>query len=61
MGTKIDDFLKEEGIFEEAPAQAVKEVAAWQVALANIAVADEYAEWLLSRRGSVDPETPLEF
>ena len=26
MGSSIDDFLKEEGIFEEAQAQAVKEV-----------------------------------
>jgi hypothetical protein len=28
MGSSIDDFLKEEGIFEEAQAQAVKEVVA---------------------------------
>lgn len=34
MGTGIDDFLKEEGIFEEAQAQAVKEVVAWQLAKA---------------------------
>jgi hypothetical protein len=32
MGSTIDDFLKEEGIFEEAQAQAVKEVVAWQLA-----------------------------
>jgi len=32
MGSSIDDFLKEEGIFEEA--QAVKEVVAWQLARA---------------------------
>ena len=30
MGSRLDDFLKEEGIFEEAQAQAVKEVVAWQ-------------------------------
>ena len=30
MGSSIDDFLKEEGIFEEA--QAVKEIVAWQLA-----------------------------
>ena len=30
MGSSVDDFLKEEGIFEEA--QAVKEVVAWQLA-----------------------------
>src|SRR5580698_1803355 len=29
-GSSIDDFLKEEGVFEEAQAQAVKEVAAWK-------------------------------
>ncbi len=32
MGTSIEDFLKEEGIFEEAQAQAIKEVVAWQLA-----------------------------
>ena len=32
MGSSIDDFLKEEGIFEEAQAQAVKEVVASQLA-----------------------------
>ena len=32
MGSSIDDFLKEEGIFDEAQAQAVKEVIAWQLA-----------------------------
>ena len=31
MGLSIDDFLKEEGIFAEAQAQAVKEVVAWQL------------------------------
>jgi antitoxin HicB len=30
-GSSIDDFLKEEGIFEEAQAQAVKELVAWQL------------------------------
>jgi hypothetical protein len=32
MGSSIDAFLKEEGIFEETQAQAVKEVVAWQLA-----------------------------
>lgn len=32
-----------------------------EVALANIAVGDEYVEWLLSRRGAIDPEVDLEF
>jgi hypothetical protein len=30
MGSNIDDFLEEEGIFEEAQAQAIKEVVVWQ-------------------------------
>jgi antitoxin HicB len=33
-GSSIDDFLKEEGIYEEAQTQAVKEVVAWQLATA---------------------------
>ena len=32
MGSSIDDFLKAEGIFEEAQAKAIKEVVAWQLA-----------------------------
>jgi predicted XRE-type DNA-binding protein len=32
MGSSLDDFLREEGIFEEAQAQAIKEVVAWQLA-----------------------------
>lgn len=32
MGSSIDEFLRQEGIFEEAQAQAVKEVVAWQLA-----------------------------
>jgi antitoxin HicB len=34
MGSGIDDFLKTENIFEEAQAQAIKEVVAWQLAKA---------------------------
>jgi len=34
MGSSLDDFLKEEGIFEEAQSQAIKEVVAWQLAKA---------------------------
>jgi hypothetical protein len=37
MGSSIDDFLKEEGIFEEAQAQAVKEVG-------GVAVREGHAE-----------------
>ena len=32
MGSSIDSFLKDEGIFDEAQAQAVKVVVAWQLA-----------------------------
>lgn len=32
-----------------------------EVALANIAVEDDYADWLLSRRGTVSSEADLEF
>ena len=34
MGSSTDDFLKKERIFEEAQAQAIKEVVAWQLAQA---------------------------
>jgi hypothetical protein len=32
-----------------------------EVALANIAVADDYADWLLSQRGALGSEAELEF
>ncbi|NNM87748.1 MAG: XRE family transcriptional regulator [Phycisphaerae bacterium] len=34
LGSSIDEFLKGEGIFEEAQTQAVQEVIAWQLAAA---------------------------
>jgi antitoxin HicB len=34
VGSSIDDFLRKENIFEEAQAQAIKEVVAWQLAKA---------------------------
>jgi predicted XRE-type DNA-binding protein len=34
LGSSVDDFLREENIFEEAQAQAIKEVVAWQLARA---------------------------
>jgi predicted XRE-type DNA-binding protein len=34
MGSSIDDFLKQENVFEEAQAEAIKEVLAWQLAKA---------------------------
>ena len=32
-----------------------------EIALANIAVADDYTDWLLSQRGSIPAEVDLEF
>jgi antitoxin HicB len=34
IGTSLDDFLREEGIYEETQAQAIKEVVARQLAAA---------------------------
>ena len=34
MGSSIEAFLQEEGIFDETQAQAIKEVVAWQLAKA---------------------------
>ena len=34
LGSSIDEFLKTEGVFAEAQAQAIKEVVAWQLAKA---------------------------
>ena len=34
IGSSIDSFLKQEGVFEAAQAQAIKEVVAWQLAQA---------------------------
>lgn len=34
IGSSIDAFLREEGLFEETQAQAIKEVVAWQLAAA---------------------------
>jgi len=31
IGSSLDDFLKEEGIYEEAQALAIKEVVVWQL------------------------------
>jgi len=32
IGSSLDDFLKEEGIFESTQTQAIKEVLAWELA-----------------------------
>jgi hypothetical protein len=34
LGSSFDDFLKEEGIYEEVTANAMKRVLAWQIAQA---------------------------
>ena len=34
IGTSLDNLLREEGIYEETQAQAIKEVVAWQLAQA---------------------------
>lgn len=31
IGSRLDDFLKEEGIFEQTQNQAIKQVIAWQL------------------------------
>ncbi len=36
IGSSLDDFLKEEGILEEARAIAIKETVAWQVEQAMV-------------------------
>jgi antitoxin HicB len=57
MGSSIDDFLKEEGIFEEAQAQAIKEVVAWQLAEAmkkNKISKNKMAKLLKTSRSQVD-------
>lgn len=57
MGSGIDAFLQEEGIFEEAQAQAIKEVVAWQLAEAmkkkNISK-NKMAKLLKTSRTQVD-------
>jgi hypothetical protein len=30
IGSRLDEFLKEDGVFDEVQAQAIKEVLAWQ-------------------------------
>jgi antitoxin HicB len=57
VGSSIDDFLKAEGIFEEAQAEAVKEVVAWQLAEAmrkNKISKNKMARLLKTSRTQVD-------
>lgn len=57
IGSGLDDFLKEEGIFEEAQAQAIKEVVASQLAEAmkkNKISKNKLATLLKTSRTQVD-------
>lgn len=45
LRSSIDDFLKDEGIFEKAQAQAIKEVVAWQLAKAMKRKQSPRTEW----------------
>ena len=57
MGSSIDDFLKGEGVFEEAQTQAVKEIVAWQLADAmkkNKISKNKMAALLKTSRSQVD-------
>jgi len=56
MGSSVDDFLREEGAFEEAQAQAIQEVVAWQLAEAmkKKISKNEMATLLQTSRSQVD-------
>jgi antitoxin HicB len=66
MGSSLDDFLKEDGTFEELQVQAIKEVVAWQLEEAmkkkNVSKA-RLAKLLRTSRTQVnrllDPETDI--
>ena len=56
-GSTLDEFLKEEGIFEEAQALAVKEVVVWQLTEAmqqRSLTKTRLAELLKTSRSQVD-------
>ena len=57
LGSTIDSFLKEENIFEETQARAIKEVVAWQLAKAmkkKKISKSQLAELLKTSRSQVD-------
>ena len=63
IGSSFDDFLKEEGIYEEATSHAIKRVIAWQLAEAMKAEKiskSEMARRMMTSRtqveGFLDPE-----
>jgi antitoxin HicB len=47
-GSRVDEWLKEEGIFEEVTAKAIKEVIAWQ--LAEVIKAQSITKTEMARR-----------
>jgi antitoxin HicB len=47
-GSRVDEWLKEEGIFEEVTAKAIKEVIAWQ--LAEVMKAQSITKTEMARR-----------
>lgn len=56
-GSTLDAFLKEEGLFDEAQARAVKEVVVWQLAKAmreQALTKTRLAEMLQTSRSQVD-------
>jgi antitoxin HicB len=56
-GSSLDDFLKDEGAFEEAQALAVKEVVVWQLTEAmeeRALTKTKLAEMLKTSRSQVD-------
>ncbi len=57
VGTRLEDFLEEEGILEEATAKAIKEVIAWQLAQemkAKRMTKKRLAELMKTSRAQVD-------
>jgi antitoxin HicB len=57
IGSSLNDFLKEEGVFEEFQATAIKELVAWQLAEAMAASSmskSKMAKMLGTSRSQVD-------
>ncbi|MGI8784149.1 MAG: hypothetical protein ACR2L2_10940 [Acidobacteriota bacterium] len=61
--TKVVRGRMPEALVSKAKARTgiQSDTALLEVALANLAVADDYPEWLLSRRGTVSQDIDLEF
>lgn len=57
LGSSFDDFLKDEGIYEEVTADAVKRVLAWQIEQARLAQGlskSELARQMQTSRTQID-------